>query len=73
MKTIVSNSLAHRKLITKHETLVYMSDLGRITIRKDHGEFIVRSEDFEYGERTPMKFKTLRGAQIASEGLIGLL
>jgi hypothetical protein len=68
MRTI-NKSTAHKKLTTMHENLTWISDNGRLTIRKTHGRYVVALEDFVYGKTTHSSYATLSGALIAAETL----
>lgn len=68
MRTIPTDQ-AHRTLITKHETMRWVSDIGSLSIRKTAGRYIVRLEDFENKSITVKSFATLAGAQVCADNL----
>lgn len=68
---MTSPTLAHRELVTKHNTLSYNSTDGRISVRKHQGRFIVRIERYNPSHVNYMDFATMRGALIALDGAKG--
>lgn len=70
---MTSPTLAHRELVTKHNTMSYEGLDGRITCRKQSGSYIVTIERYNPTNITRMPFKTLRGALIAFDEAKGLI
>lgn len=66
---VIDRTLAHRELITKHNTMSWMSDLGRVSVRKDHGKYVVRFEDFSFDKLVKKEFATMPGALVCAETL----
>lgn len=68
MKTL-NRPTAKKKLVTKHETMRWVSRYASLSIRKTAGQYVVRLEDHETGKVTKTPFKTLPGALVAAEAL----
>lgn len=64
-----STSLAHKELISKHNTMSWSSQYGRVSVRKNNKRYIVRLEDFETARTTEKSFATLPGAMVAADNL----
>lgn len=62
---------AHTELVTRHNTMLWQSDIARCSIRKTNGAYVVRLEDWEYDKVIKSEFKTLNGALICAEGYRG--
>lgn len=60
---------AHKELVSRHNTMSFLSDIGRVSVRKNAGCYIVRAENFESQHVSSMSFATLRGAMIAADEL----
>jgi hypothetical protein len=69
----MNSTLAHREIVSKHNTYDHVTNLGRVSARKVRGEYVVTIEQFGSRPQAPMHFKTLRGALIAFEGAKGLI
>lgn len=67
--TTTPTSLAHKELISKHNTMAWSSQYGRVSVRKNNKRYIVRFEDFEDGRTTDKSFATLPGAMVAADTL----
>lgn len=65
---MLDNLTAHRTLVTEHKNLTYDAQGGRVTVRKQSGQYIVTIERYHPSNTTPMYFKTMRGAMIAFDG-----
>lgn len=61
------NANLHRQLITEHRTARWESPEAAVSIRREHGVYVVRFHDRIYHKRTRTAYKTLQGAQIAAE------
>lgn len=68
MKTI-NRSTAHKQLTTKHNTMLYETRRGRLSVRKQSGRYIVRLEDYELSKVVKSSYATLPGAMIAADNL----
>lgn len=68
MRTIPTLT-AHKELTRNHNTMKWETEQGRLSVRKTHGEYVVRLFDAEYDKVTITKYKTLNGALIAAENL----
>lgn len=68
MRTI-QRDIAHRELVSAHNTMRWTSDAGMVTIRKTGGKYVVRLEDFFYGKTVITTFATLPGALVCAESL----
>lgn len=63
MKT-TSRPIAYRKLTSKHETLKWMTNNGRLTVRKTAGKYVVTLEDFHTHNVVRTSFATIGGAMV---------
>lgn len=62
---------AHRTLVTEHQTLAYESHTARLSLRKEQGLYNVRLYDKTFSKTTKQAFKTLPGALVSAEMLLG--
>jgi hypothetical protein len=60
------NNLYHH-IVTEHKTALWKSPNAKVSIRKQNGEFVVRTHDYFYKKKSVKAYKTLEGAQIAAE------
>lgn len=66
---MTSPTLAHRELITKHNTLRSLSREASVSVRRTAGRFNVRVENFRTGLTTKKQFATLNGALTAYDAM----
>lgn len=58
---------AHRELVTKHNSMTWIGNNGRLSLRKRSGRFYMAVEDFSTGQVTRNSFATLPGVLVAAE------
>lgn len=68
MRTIHTTT-AHKDLVTKHQTMRWVTSNGSLSVRKTAGRYVVRLEDFQYEKTTKDSYATLAGALLAAETL----
>lgn len=68
MKTI-NRTTAHKHVVSNHETMKWMTENGRLTVRKTAGRYVVTLEDFYNHNVTKKSFATLPGALVCADNL----
>lgn len=60
----LNRTTANKKLQGKHETLKWMTNNGRLTVRKTAGKYVVTLEDFHTHNVVRTSFATIGGAMV---------
>lgn len=60
----LNRTTANKKLQGKHETLKWMTNNGRLTVRKTAGKYVVTLEDFHTHNVVRTSFATVAGAMV---------
>lgn len=68
MRTI-DRPTAHKQLVSKHQTMRWVTTNGSLSVRKTAGRYVVRLEDYNNHSVTTKSFATLAGALVCAEGL----
>lgn len=68
MRTI-NRPTAHKQLVSKHQTMRWVTENGSLSVRKTAGRYVVRLEDFSNHSVTTKSFATLAGALVCAEAL----